>query len=188
MNATTTTTSNSNQSPHPLPDAVKDNIDSVAEFYAREEAKISGTQSVIEEISCHFGSPIYFSCFILFVATWIAANTFAGFAGWDQLDPPPFIWLQGIVGLNGVVITIAVLIRQNRMARVAEQRAHLNLQVNLLAEQKTTKVIQLLEELRQDSPNVKNRHDPEVATMQMQTNPHAMLNAIEAQKGDKQGG
>jgi uncharacterized membrane protein len=175
-----------NQSTHVLPDAVKENIDSVAEFYQREEAKISGTQSIIEEISCHFGSPIYLGGFILFVVLWILANEFAEYAGWNQFDEPPFIWLQGIVGLNGVVITIAVLIRQNRMAHVAEQRAHLNLHVNLLAEQKTTKVIQLLEELRQDSPNVKDRHDPEVASMQRQTNPHAMLNAIEAQKGGKQ--
>ena len=171
-----------------MPDAVKENIDSVAEFYQREEAKISGTQSIIEKVSYHFGSPIYFGGFILFVVLWILANEFAEYGGWSQFDEPPFIWLQGIIGLNGVVITIAVLIRQNRMAHVAEQRAHLNLQVNLLAEQKTTKVIQLLEELRQDSPNVKDRHDPEVASMQRQTNPHAMLNAIEAQKGGKQGG
>lgn len=187
MNATPSKTPDSKPSPHFLPDAVKDNIDSVAAFYEREEAKISGTQSVIEEISCHFGSPVYLGIFIIFVACWIAANLFAKYIGWNQLDAPPFFWLQGIVGLNGVVITIAVLIRQNRMARVAELRAHLTLQVNLLAEQKTTKVIQLLEELRLDSPNVRNRHDPEVETMQMQTNPHAMLNAIEAQTGDKQG-
>lgn len=187
MNATSSTMPDPNQSPQVLPDAVKENINSVAGYYEREEANISATQSVIEEISCHFGSPIYLGGFILFVACWIIANVFAKYIGWNQFDSPPFIWLQGIVGLNGVVITIAVLIRQNRMARVAELRAHLNLQVNLLSEQKTTKVIQLLEELRQDSPNVKNRHDPEVETMQMQTDPHAMLNAIEAQKSDKQG-
>ncbi|MDB5762044.1 MAG: hypothetical protein JWQ21_1039 [Herminiimonas sp.] len=171
---------------HFLSDAVKDNIDSVAAFYAREEAKITGTQSAIEKISCHFGSAVYFGGFILFVIFWIVANLSAARFGWSQFDPPPFIWLQGIVGLNGVLIAIAVLIRQNRMAQVEELRAHLNLQVNLLSEQKTTKVIQLLEELRQDSPGVRNRHDPEVDTMQMQTNPHAMLNAIEAQKVDKQ--
>lgn len=188
MKETPETTGRPNQSKHVLPDAVKDNIDSVAEYYRREEEKISGTQSVIEEITCHFGSPIYFGGFILFVVLWILANEFAEYAGWRQFDAPPFFWLQGIVGLNGVVITIVVLVRQNRMARLAEQRAHLNLQVNLLAEQKTTKVIQLLEELRQDSPNVKDRHDPEVASMQRQTDPHAMLNAIEAQRDGKQDG
>jgi uncharacterized membrane protein len=169
-----------------LPDAVMDNIDSVAAFYEREEAKISGTQSAIEELSGHFGSPVYFGGFIAFVFCWAIANLTAQRFGWPQFDPPPFIWLQGIVGVNGVLITIAVLIRQNRMARVAELRAHLSLQISLLSEQKTSKVIQLLEELRHDSPGVKDRHDPEVETMKMQTDPHAMLHAIDTQKNGKE--
>jgi len=181
-------TTHQDQDQQLLSNAIRENIDSVSAFYEREEAKISGTQSAIEEISCHFGSPVYFGAIVLFVVLWIIVNLSADHFGWPQFDPPPFFWLQGIVGLNGVLITIAVLIRQNRMARVADLRAHLSLQVNLLSEQKTTKVIQLLEELRKDLPDVRNRHDPEVDTMQMQTNPHAMLNAIEAQKGDKQEG
>jgi uncharacterized membrane protein len=174
------------QPAHSLSDAVKDNIDSVAAFYEREEAKISGSQSVIEKISYRFGSPLYFGSFVLFAMLWIAINLFIKHLGRYPFDPPPFFWLQGFCGLNSVLITIAVLIRQNRMSRLEESRAHLNLQVNLLAEQKTTKLIQLMEELRRDLPNVRNRHDPEVETMQMQTNPHAMLDAIEAQKTDKQ--
>ncbi|HEY0420269.1 MAG TPA: DUF1003 domain-containing protein, partial [Acetobacteraceae bacterium] len=99
-----------------------------------------------------------------------------------QFDAPPFFWLQGIVGLNGALITIAVLIRQNRMVRLADQRAHLGLQVNLLAEQKITKVIQLLEELRRDLPDVRDRHDPDLMALQQEADPHAVLNAIEEQR------
>lgn len=170
---------------HFLTDAVKENIDSVADFYEREEAKISQAQSRIEKISCHFGSPLYFGGFIVFVMLWIGLSVTIKLNSWGHFDPPPFPWLQGIVAFNSAVISIAVLIRQNRMVRLSELHAHLNLQITLLSEQKTTKVIQLLEELRLDSPNVKNRHDPEVDSMQMQTNHHAMLNAIEAQTSDK---
>lgn len=134
-----------------------------------------------------FGSPVYFGGFTLFVVSWILINLFGRHAGIQQFDPPPFFWLQGIVGLNGVLITIAVLIRQNRMARLAELHAHLGLQVNLLAEQKASKIIELLEELRRDSPNVKDRDDPQIAEMQMQADPHAVLNAIDAQKSDQRG-
>jgi len=35
--------------------------------------------------------------------------------------------------------------------------------VSLLAEQKTAKLIALIEELRRDLPEVTNRHDPEAA-------------------------
>ena len=158
---------------------VKENIDSIAEFYEREEEKITGSQSVIEEISRFFSSPIYFVSFILFVVGWILFNITVFRMEGKSFDDPPFIWLQGIVALNGVLITIAVLIRQNRMARLAELHAHLNLQVNLLAEQKTTKIIKLLEELRRDSPDVKDRRDLEVESMQIQTDPHAVLKEIE---------
>jgi uncharacterized membrane protein len=168
-----------------LPVAAMDNIDSVAAYYAREEEKISGTQSAIEELSSHFGSPVYFGAFIAFVFCWAIANLSAERFGWHQFDPPPFFWLQGIVAINGVLITIAVLIRQNRMARVAELRAHLSLHLTLLSEQKTSKVIHLLEELRRDSPGVKNRLDPEAETMKRQTDPHAMLHALDSQKSDK---
>ena len=71
------------------------------------------------------------------------------------------------------------------MARLVELHAHLALQVNLLTEQKATKTIQLLEELRRDLPNVRNRLDPEITKMQMQTDTHAVLDAIEAQHTDK---
>ena len=57
--------------------------------------------------------------------------------GYRYFDEPPFSLLQAIVAFNGVLITIAVLIRQNRLARVEEDRAHLELHINLLAEQKT---------------------------------------------------
>ena len=168
-----------------LSETVKENINTVAEFYEREEAKISGAQSVIERISFFFGSALYFGSFVLLVGAWIAANVFAARLGWKQVDPPPFFWLQGFVGLNGVLITIVVLVRQNRMVRLAELHAHLALQVNLLTEQKATKTILLLEELRLDLPNVRNRLDPEIVKMQMQTDPHSVLDAIQAQHTDK---
>jgi uncharacterized membrane protein len=96
----------------------------------------------------------------VFVVLWTLANVFAERFGWTQFDPPPFIWLQGIVGLSGLIVATAVLIRQSRLGELAEQHAHLDLQVNLLAEQKATKIIQLLEELRRDMPSVVSAMTP----------------------------
>jgi len=47
----------------------------------------------------------------------------------------PFFWLQGLVALNTFIISTTVLICQNRMSTLASQHAHLDLQVNLLADQ-----------------------------------------------------
>ena len=83
------------------------------------------------------------------------------------------------MGLGALLTTTVVLITQTRQGKLAEQRAQLDLQVRLLAEQKTAKLIALLEELRRDLPEVKNRHDAEAAAMEQSTDPHAILDAIE---------
>jgi uncharacterized membrane protein len=48
----------------------------------------------------------------------------------------------------------------------------------LLTEQKTAKLINLLEELRRDLPNVRNRHDPEAAELQQSMNPELVRSAL----------
>ncbi|MFZ6774943.1 DUF1003 domain-containing protein [Undibacterium sp. SXout7W] len=165
-----------------LSDAVKSNIENIGKYYDREEEKISGTQSMIELISTFFGSTIYFSSFVMFVVLWIIGNESALIMGYIPIDVPPFFWLQGLLGLNGVLIAIAVLTRQSRMTKLSDLQVHLSLQVHLLTEQKVTKVLQLLEALRKDMPDVRNRDDPELTAMQVDTDLNAVLDALEAQK------
>ena len=168
--------------------AVSGNIDAVAQFYAGEERKISRPRNVIERASEFVGRPVYLACIVAFVAAWVLVNIYAERYLARRLDPPPFFWLQGMIGFLGLIVGTAVLIRQNRVARMAEQHAHLDLQVNLLTEQKTSKIIQLLEELRRDLPIVANRHDAEVEEMQKPTDPHAVLYAIETKRSEIDGG
>lgn len=99
--------------------------------------------------------------------------------GIAEFDPAPYFWLQGIVGLGALLTATAVLSKQNRLARIEEQRAHLDLKVNLLTEQKTAKLIDLMEELRRDLPNVRDRHDPEAAALQQSMNPELVLAALD---------
>ena len=109
----------------------------------------------------------------------MVANALLRQSGMTEFDPAPFFWLQGIVGLGALLTATVVLIKQNRLARLAEQRAHLDLKVTLLTEQKAAKVIDLLEELRRDLPNVRNRHDPEAAVLQQSMNPGLVLAALD---------
>jgi uncharacterized membrane protein len=78
-----------------------------------------------------------------------------------------------------------VLVYQNREEQLSEERAHLMLQVNLLTEQKLAKVISLVEELRTDLPNVKNRHDEEAEMMKQATDPQALIEAIQKSAPDE---
>jgi uncharacterized membrane protein len=77
-----------------------------------------------------------------------------------------------------------VLIRQNRMSRLADRHAHLDLQVNLLTEEKSSKIIALLEELRHDMPGVRDKPDREADELAQSADARAVLSAIEREHGD----
>ena len=165
-----------------ISEAIHENLEKVSQFAQREDAKRTILQRAIERVSLFFGEPRFLLTFLSTSVAWIVSDVSLHHLGYRYFDEPPFPLLQGIVTFIGVLITMAVLVRQNRLARVEEDRAHLELQVNLLAEQKTTKIIMLLEELRRDLPNVHDRHDQHAETLQAATNPDAVLDAIEHRK------
>jgi uncharacterized membrane protein len=164
-------------------DQINQNIDAVQGFYSREDRKISRSQRTLERIGQFVGTPDFLGFVLVFVAAWIVTSTVLHRMGLAEFDRPPFFWLQGIVGLCALLTAIMVLTRQNRIARLAEQRAHLDLKVTLLTEQKAAKLIDLLEELRRDLPNVKDRHDSSAASLQKPMNPELVLAALDESQG-----
>jgi len=162
-----------------LPDHVSHNIEAIRLLHRRADENLSRSHRPIETVSALLGRPAFFYSIVLFVTLWVLLNLCAPLWAIAPFDPPPYFWLQGLVGLGALLTTTIVLITQTRQGKLAEQRAQLDLQVSLLAEQKTAKLIALLEELRRDLPEVTNRHDAEAAAMEQATDPHAMLDALE---------
>jgi uncharacterized membrane protein len=160
-------------------DQISQNIEAVLDFYTREEQKMTGSQRVMERISRFVGQPAFLGIILLSVTLWIVANIALRELGRAEFDPAPYFWLQGIIALSALLITTVVLGKQNRLAKLEEQRAHLDLKVNLLTEQKAAKLIDLMEELRRDLPNVRNRHDSEAVALQQSMNPDLVLAALD---------
>jgi len=162
-----------------LPSSVHEHVGTLSDFNARHEEELTPAQRFVERISVFLGSPGYVAGNLAFVVLWIAWNLAAPGLGVDQWDEPPFFWLQGMVALNAFIISTTVLIRQNRMSTLTSQHAHLDLQVNLLADEKTSKIIRMLEELRRDLPQVGDRADPEAEELGRPTDTEAVLSIIE---------
>jgi uncharacterized membrane protein len=160
-------------------DQVSQNIAAVQEFYAREAAKLTRPQRWLERLSEMVGQPVFFVIILTFVVAWSGVDLLCRRFLWHEFDPAPFTLLQGIIGLCSLLTTIGVLSTQNRMSRLAEQRSNLDLKVMLLTEQKTAKLIDLLEELRRDLPNVKNRMDAHAESLQQSMNPSRVLEALD---------
>jgi len=171
-----------------LPSPARENLELLHKFDERKQSGVSGVQRAIERVSAFFGSPSYFFFAIAFILLWVLVNLWGMHAGWHHVDEPPFPWLQGIVSSNALLLTVAVLIRQNRMAQMAEHRSHLDLQINLLTEQKAAKILQIVDELQRELTNFRGRPaEPQrehVAEMTKPADPHAILDAIKQQKAD----
>jgi uncharacterized membrane protein len=169
-----------------LPSTARENLQLLERLDHRTESGISGVQRAIERISAFFGSPAYFIFAVAFMLGWVALNAWGTHAGWRHVDAPPFPWLQGMLSSNALLLTVAVLIRQNRMAQMAEHRSHLDLQINLLAEQKASKILELLDEVHRELKiihGIPAEHPrTEMDEMTKPTDPHAILDAI-TQKG-----
>ena len=163
----------------PEPDLTSQNIEAVLEFYAREEQKMTPSQRALDRLSRLIAQPVFLGLILVFVALWIIANVLLHHFGRTEFDPEPYFWLQGIIGLGALLTATVVLIKQDRQGKLAEQRAHLDLKVTLLTEQKAAKLIELLEELRRDMPNVRNRHDPEAAELKQAMDPDGVLATLD---------
>jgi uncharacterized membrane protein len=150
-----------------------ENVETLASLRARAEQDVSEHQRRIERLTAGLGQPRSFYVILAVVAVWCHLH---------PVDPPPFVWLQGVVGLGALLMGTVILITQNRQTRHAEQRAQLDLQVNLLAEQKVAKLISLVEELRRDLPSVRDRVDKAAEAMEEPVDPHAVLSALEDMK------
>ena len=78
-------------------------------------------------------------------AIWIGVNERRGGPG--RFDPFPFSLLTMIVSLEAIFLSLFILMSQNRSTRHAERRNHLDLQINLLAEDENTQTLRMLLEL-----------------------------------------
>ena len=156
------------------PEQVAENIETILAFYQREEEKVSASRRMLESVGGALGRPAFIAFTLAFAGAWISAQLI----GWLDFDPPPFFWLQGIVSMSALLMAIVILIKQNRQSKVEALHAHLDLQVNMLTEQKVSKLIELIEELRRDLPMVRDRRDAAAEALQEPADAREMLDTL----------
>ena len=159
--------------------AIDETIDSIAELERRVMAEASHHQRAIERLTAALGRPQMLYLVIIAVVAWIAANSVALAIRHSPVDPPPFPWLSTAATVGSLLMTFTILVSANRGAILDQQRDRLALQIALLTDRKTAKIIALLEELRRDTPSVHNRHDAEASALSQATDPHAVSAELE---------
>lgn len=162
-----------------ISDLIDHNIETIISLHMHAELKVGRHQRLLERLTALLGRPSAFYVVLLLIVAWVFFNLFDPYLHLPVFDPVPFAWLQGLIGLSAMLMTILVLITQNRQARFAERRKHLDLQVNLVVEHKVSKLIALVEELRRDMPIVRDRYDQEAEAMSESVDPEAVFLALD---------
>jgi uncharacterized membrane protein len=125
------------------------NVEAVAQLEAADRARQTAAEHLSDAIARMAGTGWFAGLHVVWFAGWLSWNT-GLVPGWRPIDPFPFSFLTLVVSLEAIFLTLFVLISQNNLTRLSERRAHLDLQVNLLAEQESTKTVALLERIAQE--------------------------------------
>ena len=106
---------------------------------------------------------------------WIGGSVFSAS---KAFDPFPFNLLTLSVSLEAIFFSTFILVSENRQSRIDERRSHLDLQINLLAEQESTKTLQLLKEIA-EKLGINPDKDPNIAILEQATRPEKLLAQID---------
>ena len=158
---------------------VDETIESIAELERRALAESSHHQRAIERLSHASGRPATLYLTAIAVVAWVGLNLAALGMHLAPLDRPPFSGLSTTVSVASLLTALMILVAANRGDALDEQRERLALQIALLTDRKTAKIIALLEELRRDSPALPDRHDAEANALSKITDPHAVAAELE---------
>ena len=165
-----------------LSDHVAESVDVVAEFHAEHHRGATPLQRAIDAVTNQLGRPTALIAIIVVLAIWAGLALRVAGGGVDQ---PVFAWLECAATVAALLIAMLILVTQRREDELAERRAQLMLELALLADRKSAKIIELLEELRRDHPDVSDRVDAESDAMATPTDAKSVAQAIDAHAKDK---
>jgi len=157
---------------------IADTVHAVAQLHADHHLKSTTAEKIVDLWTSTLGRPAFLAWVAGAVALWILANLVLRSAGYSPIDPPPFALLGWALSAMGLVIAVLILSTQRRSDQLSELREQMTLELASLTERKVAKIIELIEEQRRDSPELRNRIDHEAREMAERTDPKAMLGAI----------
>lgn len=138
----------------------------------------SALQKGVDHLTAFVGWPGFVAVLAGTIVVWIAANLLVGRWGIRAIDQPPFAWLEGAISVGALFVAVLILTTQRREDQLAAHRSQLILELSILNDRKIAKIIELIEEVRRDSPAIVDRVDGEANSMSTPSDTQAVLKAI----------
>jgi uncharacterized membrane protein len=160
--------------PPSIDDITQRNIDTIARMERLAEHSRTTGDRVADRFAAVVGSWKFIIIQSVLLCIWVILNITAWIAHWD---PYPFILLNLALSFQAAYASPIIMMSQNRQARLAERRNHLDLQINLLAEQENTETLRLLRAIAHKM-DIKIK-DADEAAFEQETKPDKIIEEIE---------
>ena len=161
-----------------LEEFTEQNVDKVSQLEDSARGQRTSTDRIAEAIANFCGSMTFVWVHVVWFGGWILLNLIPGVPHFDQF---PFTFLTLVVSLEAIFLSTFILISQNLETRISERRSHLDLQLNMLAEQENTKMITILLAIAEKVGADLSR-DPHLEALSEDTVPERLVQQIQARE------
>lgn len=127
-----------------IPTHVQHHVETIAKHEQDFQARRSTAERIADQIAGFAGSFRFVLVHLAVFAGWMIANTLRAF---PHFDPAPFPLLDTIVAVEALLLASFILMRQSGLARRADEREHLMLQILLLSEKEVSAVIRMNQQI-----------------------------------------
>ena len=158
---------------------IASNVTEIVDLERAQRKKRTIGEQLSEVIAGFCGSMTFVYVHIAWFGFWIIFNDIPSVA----FDPFPYTFLTLVVSLEAIFLSTFILISQNHDTQLSERRNHLDLQINLLAEQENTKILELLQAIAE---KVGVTCDPEVDVLLEPIQPKKLVKQIVKASGEKE--
>jgi len=147
-----------------VPKVARSNIEAIMHIEQDFLQQRSFCDRISDFVSALAGSLGFVVFHIVVLSAWILINI-GMIPGLPVFDRFPFGLLSLVVGIEAIFLSTFVLMSQNRQTHQADHWAHLDLQVGLLAEQETAKILHLVKAICSELGLEKQIQDREIGEM-----------------------
>lgn len=158
------------------------NIASMIRARRKDEAQAGSSVRFADRATRFIGSLKFLAAQTIVTGAWITWNTVGARAlGSAPFDPYPFQALTLALSVEAIYLTALVLIAQNRMSEIGARRAEVDLQINLLDEKETTRMLQIVDAIAlKVGADVKR--DAELEDLKREVTPEDVLARVEEEE------
>lgn len=151
---------------------IERNVEAISKDRHKAELARTRQQRFADWVTRFAGSMAFVYLHVLWFGVWVFVN--AAVVAFD----PGFADLTMAVSLEAIFLTVFVLVSQNRQGEMADRRAELDLQINLLDEYETTRILTLVTALAEKA-GIEGCSDPELEELKSDVEPERVLEKIE---------